>query len=140
DPTAQGGSAEDAFDVVIPSVPGYGFSGKPAGTGWDPDRIAQTWAVLMKRLGYTRYVAQGGDWGAPISSAMARQAPAGLLGIHLNLPATIPPEVDAVLAGGGPAPAGLSGEERAVFESLVTYAREGSAAYNVMMTARPQAL
>ncbi len=116
DPTAHGGSAEDAFDVVIPSMPGYGFSGKPTGTGWDPDHIARAWAELMKRLGYTRYVAQGGDWGAPISSAMARQAPAGLLGIHINLPATVPPEVAAVLAGGGPAPAGLSEKERAAFE------------------------
>src|ERR1700720_1657662 len=81
-PTALGGRAEDAFDVVIPSLPGYGFSGKPTGTGWDPDHIARAWAELMKRLGYTRYVAQGGDWGTPISSAMARQAAAGLLGIH----------------------------------------------------------
>ncbi len=88
DPTAHGGSAEDAFDVVIPSLPGYGFSSKPTGTGWDPDHIARAWAELMKRLRYTRYVAQGGDWGTPISSAMARQAPAGLLGIHINLPAT----------------------------------------------------
>jgi pimeloyl-ACP methyl ester carboxylesterase len=102
DPTAHGGRAEDAFDLVMPSMPGYGFSGKPKGTGWDPDHIARAWAELMKRLGYTRYVAQGGDWGAPISSAMARQAPAGLLGIHINLPATVPPEVAAVLAGGGP--------------------------------------
>ncbi len=140
DPTAHGGSAEDAFDVVIPSVPGYGFSSKPTGTGWDPDHIARTWAELMKRLGYTRYVAQGGDWGAPISSAMARQAPAGLLGIHLNLPATVPPEVAAVLAGGGPAPAGLSEKERAVFESLMTYAKKGNSAYFVIMTARPQAV
>src|SRR5205807_6894305 len=103
DPTAHGGGAEDAFDVVIPSVPGYGFSSKPSGTGWDPDHIAQTWAELMQRLGYTRYVAQGGDWGAPISSAMARQAPAGLLRIHINLPATIPPAVVAALRTGGPA-------------------------------------
>ncbi|OLE63029.1 MAG: multidrug MFS transporter [Deltaproteobacteria bacterium 13_1_20CM_2_69_21] len=140
DPTAHGGSAEDAFDVVIPSVPGYGFSGKPTGTGWDTDHIARAWAELMKRLGYTRYVAQGGDWGAPISSAMARQAPAGLLGIHLNLPATVPPEVTAALASGAPAPAGLSEKERAVLESLMTYAKKGSSAYNVMMTARPQAV
>ena len=140
DPTAHGGRAEDAFDVVIPSVPGYGFSGKPTGTGWDPDHIARAWAELMKRLGYTRYVAQGGDWGAPISSAMARQAPAGLLGIHLNLPATVPPEVAAALAGGGPAPAGLSEKERAVFEALMTYAKQGNSAYFVMMTARPQAV
>ena len=106
DPTAHGGRAEDAFHLVLPSMPGYGFSGKPTETGWDPDRIARAWAELMKRLGYTRYVAQGGDWGAPVSSAMARQAPAGLLGIHINLPATVPPEVAAVLASGGPAPAG----------------------------------
>ena len=91
DPTAYGGRAEDAFDVVIPSMPGYGFSGKPTGTGWDPDRIAQAWAELMTRLGYTRYVAQGGDWGSPVCNAMGRQAPKGLLGIHVNLPATVPP-------------------------------------------------
>jgi pimeloyl-ACP methyl ester carboxylesterase len=137
-PTARGGGAEDAFDVVIPSIPGYGFSGKPTGPGWDPDHIARAWVELMKRLGYTRYVAQGGDWGAPISSAMARQAPAGLLGIHLNLPATLPPEVGAALAGGGPAPAGLSEKERAVFDALIAYAKMGNSAYFVMLTARPQ--
>ena len=93
DPTAHGGTAEDAFDVVIPSLPGYGFSGKPTVTGWDPEHIARAWAELMKRLGYTRYVAQGGDWGTPISSAMARQGAAGLLGIHINLPATVPPKL-----------------------------------------------
>ncbi len=140
DPTARGGGPEGAFDVVIPSVPGYGFSGRPTGTGWDPDHIARAWAELMKRLGYTRYVAQGGDWGAPISSAMARQAPAGLLGIHLNLPATVPPEVAAALAGAGPAPAGLSEKERAVFESLMAYAKGGNSAYFVVMSARPQAV
>jgi Epoxide hydrolase N terminus len=91
DPTAHGGRAQDAFDVVIPSMPGYGFSGKPTATGWNPDRIARAWAELMKRVGYTRYVAQGGDWGSPISSAMARQAPPGLLGIHINLQATYLP-------------------------------------------------
>jgi hypothetical protein len=90
DPTAHGGRAEDAFDLVIPSIPGFGFSGQPTGTDWDPDHIARVWATLMQRLGYTRYVAQGGDWGAPISSAMARHAPAGLLGIHLNYPAAVP--------------------------------------------------
>src|SRR5215470_9392901 len=140
DPTAHGGLAEDAFDVVIPSLPGYGFSGKPTGTGWDPDRIAQAWAELMKRLGYTRYVAQGGDWGTPISSSMARQAPAGLLGIHINLPATVPPEVGAALTVGGPAPAGLSEKERAVFDALDSYRRMNSSAYFTMMTARPQAV
>jgi pimeloyl-ACP methyl ester carboxylesterase len=136
DPTAFGGRAEDAFDVVIPAVPGYGFSGKPTGPGWDPERIARAWAELMKRLGYTRYVAQGGDWGSPISYAMARQAPAGLLGIHVNLPATVPPDVAAALATGGPAPAGLSEQEHAVFDALVAYAKKGSSAYNAMMTAR----
>ena len=137
DPTAHGGSAEDAFDVVIPSVPGYGFSGRPTATGWDPDHIARAWAELMKRLGYTRYVAQGGDWGTPISSAMARQAAAGLVGIHINLPATVPPEVAAALAG-GPEPPGLSDKERAVFEALMTSGKKGNLAYFTMMTARPQ--
>jgi len=126
DPTAHGGSADDAFDVVIPSLPGYGFSGKPTATGWDPDHIARAWAELMQRLGYTRYVAQGGDWGTPISSAMARQRAAGLLGIHINLPATVPPEVAAVLPMGGPAPAGLTEKERAVFDALVGPARWGT--------------
>ena len=140
EPTAHGGSAEDAFDVVIPSMPGYGFSGKPTGAGWGPDRIAQAWAELMKRLGYTSYVAQGGDWGTPVSSAMARQSAAGLLGIHVNLPATVPPEVDAALAAGGPAPAGLSDQERTVFDALGMYRKTGGAAYNVMMTARPQTI
>jgi pimeloyl-ACP methyl ester carboxylesterase len=138
DPTAHGGSAQDAVDVVIPSLPGFGFSGKPTGTGWDPDRIACAWAELMKRLGYTSYVAQGGDWGSPVSSAMARQAAAGLLGIHINLPATVPPEVAAMLPIGGPPPAGLSDNERAVFDALVMNAKKGNAAYFTMMTARPQ--
>jgi pimeloyl-ACP methyl ester carboxylesterase len=137
DPTAHGGRPEDAFDVVIPSLPGYGFSGKPTGTGWDPDRIARAWAELMQRLGYTRYVAQGGDWGTPISSAMARQAAAGLLGIHINLPATVPPEVAAAL-GGSPVPAGLSEKERAVLDALMTSGKNGNLAYFTMMTARPQ--
>jgi pimeloyl-ACP methyl ester carboxylesterase len=140
DPTAHGGRAEDAFDLVIPSLPGYGFSGKPTGSGWDPDHIARAWAELMKRLGYNSFVAQGGDWGAPVTSAMARQAPAGLLGIHLSLPATVPPEVVAALAGGGPAPAGLSIQEGAVFESLMTSAKQGNSAYFAMLTARPQAV
>jgi pimeloyl-ACP methyl ester carboxylesterase len=97
-------------------LPGYGFSGRPTGAGWDPDRIALAWATLMQRLGYTRYVAQGGDWGTPVSSAMARQSAQGLLGIHINLPATVPPEVAAAL-GGGPVPAGLSEQERAVLDA-----------------------
>jgi len=137
DPTAHGGSAEDAFDIVVPSLPGFGFSGRPTSSGWDPDRIALTWAELMKRLGYTRYVAQGGDWGSPISSAMARKNAAGLLGIHINLPATIPVEVAPAL-GGGPLPAGLSEQERATIDTLMRYAKNGNAAYFTMLTARPQ--
>jgi pimeloyl-ACP methyl ester carboxylesterase len=140
DPTAHGGGAGDAFDLVIPSIPGYGFSGKPTDAGWGPDRIALAWAALMQRLGYTRFVAQGGDWGAPISSEMARQRVPGLLGIHLNLPATVPPEVSAALAAGGSAPPGLSEQERAVFDTLMAYARSGSSAYFTMMTARPQTI
>jgi pimeloyl-ACP methyl ester carboxylesterase len=140
DPTAHGGSADDAFHVVIPSVPGYGFSGRPTGTGWDPDHIARVWAELMTRLGYTHYVAQGGDWGAPISSAMARKAPNGFLGMHVNLPAAVPPEVEAALAGGGPAPAGLSEQERATYDTLADYRKKGHPAYFLMMTARPQAV
>ena len=140
DPTAHGGSAEDAFDLVLPSMPGYGFSGKPTDTGWGPDRIARTWAELMKRLGYTRYVAQGGDWGSPVSSAMARQAPAGLLGIHINLPAIVPPEIAAVLAAGGPAPAGLSEKERATFDALSAAAKMGNRSYAAMMGTRPQTI
>jgi pimeloyl-ACP methyl ester carboxylesterase len=136
-PTAHGGRAEDAFDVVVPSLPGYGFSGRPVVTGWDPDRIARAWAELMKRLGYTRYVAQGGDWGAPVTSAMARQGAVGLLGIHINLPATVPPEVAAAL-GGGPVPAGLSDKERVVLEGLMANAKKGNSAYFTMLTARPQ--
>jgi pimeloyl-ACP methyl ester carboxylesterase len=138
DPTAYGGRAEDAFDVVIPSVPGYGYSGRPTDPGWGPERIARAWGELMQRLGYGRYVAQGGDWGSPISSMMARQALPGLLGIHVNLPATLPPEVTAALGTGGPAPAGLSEQERVVFDGLLVYGKMGSSAYNVMMTARPQ--
>ena len=137
DPTSHGGSADDAFDVVIPSVPGYGFSGHPSGTGWDPDRIARAWGELMKRLGYTHYVAQGGDWGTPISSAMARQAAPGLAGIHINLPATVPPEVLPAL-GGAPLPAGISDQERDVIEALRKANMAGSLAYFTMMTARPQ--
>ena len=139
DPAAHGGSAEDAFDLVLPSMPGFGFSGKPTATGWGPDRIARAWSELMNRLGYARYVAQGGDWGSPVSSAMARQAPAGLLGIHINLPATVPSDVAAVLAGGGPAPAGLSEKERAAFDSLDTFYKMRRA-YAVLMGTRPQVI
>jgi pimeloyl-ACP methyl ester carboxylesterase len=138
-PTAHGADARDAFDVIIPSLPGYAFSGKPTGTGWDPEHIARVWAELMKRLGYARYVAQGGDWGSPISSAMARQAPSGLLGIHINLPATVPPEVAAALSG-GPVPAGLSDKERTVLDALMRSGKSGNLAYFTMMTARPQTI
>ena len=139
DPTAFGGRAEDAFDVVIPSLPGYGFSSPPTERGWGPERIARAWDVLMKRLGYTRYVAQGGDWGAVVVEAMGRQAPAGLLAIHTNLPAAVPPDIEKAL-GAGAAPAGISDQERAGFDALAAYRMSGSAAYFVMLTARPQAI
>ncbi|WER50815.1 epoxide hydrolase [Cupriavidus sp. WKF15] len=140
DPSAHGGKVTDAFDVVIPSIPGYGFSGKPTGTGWDPEHVARVWAELMQRLGYNRYVAQGGDWGALITSAMARQAPAGLAGIHLNLPATVPPEAAAALAVGGPAPEGLSSKERATYDAILAFAKQGNSAYITMLGARPQTI
>jgi pimeloyl-ACP methyl ester carboxylesterase len=140
DPTAHGGKAEDAFDLVFPSMPGYGFSGKPTDTGWGPDRIARTWAQLMQRLGYTRYVAQGGDWGSPVSSAMARQAPAGLLGIHINLPAAVPAEILKVVNDGGPAPAGLSEKERAAFDAISSATKMGDRSYAAMMGTRPQTI
>ncbi|WP_114429928.1 epoxide hydrolase [Phyllobacterium bourgognense] len=139
-PTAHGGKPEDAFDVIIPSMPGYGFSGKPTDTGWGPDRTAKIWAELMKRLGYTRYVAQGGDWGSPVSSAMARQAPEGLLGIHINLPAIVPPEIAAVLAVGGPAPEGLTEKERETFDVLAAAGKMGNRSYATMMGTRPQTI
>jgi pimeloyl-ACP methyl ester carboxylesterase len=140
DPTAFGGKAEDAFDVVIPSLPGYGFSSRPIEAGWGSERIGRAWDVLMKRLGYTQYVAQGGDWGAGIVQAMGRQAPTGLLGIHSNFPATVPNDVGAALAGSGPVPPGLSEQERAVFDSLKKYGQSGGRAYVTMMGARPQAV
>jgi pimeloyl-ACP methyl ester carboxylesterase len=139
DPTAFGGRAADAFDVVIPSLPGYGFSSAPTEAGWGSERIGRAWDVLMKRLGYTRYVAQGGDWGAGIVQAMARRAPAGLLAIHTNLPATVPSDVAAALAG-GPVPPGLSEQERAVFDALRKFGQSGEMAYVSMMGARPQAV
>ena len=118
-PTAYGGSASDAFDVVIPSMPGYGFSGKPTTTGWDQARIARAWAVLMKRLGYTRYVAQGGDWGAIINDLLATQGHPELIGMHTNLPAGIPPEINKAAAAGSPAPTGLSAEEKRAYETVL---------------------
>ncbi len=140
DPVAHGGTAADAFDVVIPSIPGYGFSGRATATGWGPEHVARVWAELMRRLGYTRYVAQGGDWGAVITTELARQVPAGLLGIHLNLPATVPPEVTAALVSGGPPPAGLSEPELGVFNALRKYGMSGNSSYFAMLTARPQAM
>ena len=139
DPTAHGGSAEDAFDVVIPSMPGYGFSERPATTGWDPIHIARAWIQLMKGLGYTRYVAQGGDWGAQITDVMGAEAPPGLLGIHSNMPGTVPPEVSKALATGGPAPTGLSDEESRAFEQLSFLYTKGIG-YATEMNLRPQTL
>jgi pimeloyl-ACP methyl ester carboxylesterase len=138
DPTAYGGSAEDAFDVVIPSMPGYGFSGKPTSTGWGPERMGRAWNVLMKRLGYDRYVAQGGDWGAFVVDQMGLQAPAGLLAIHSNMPATVPAEVDKALQAGAPPPSGLSAEEQRAYEQLVRTFKQVE--YAKYMAARPQTL
>ena len=118
-PTAYGATAADAFHVVIPSMPGYGFSGKPTSTGWGPERMGRAWDSLMKRLGYTRYVAQGGDWGAFVVDQMGLQQPAGLLAIHTNMPATVPADVDKALLAGSPPPPGLSAEELRAYEQLV---------------------
>src|ERR687892_454097 len=115
-PTAHGASASDAFHLVIPSMPGYGFSGKPATTGWGPERIASAWIVLMKRLGYDRFVAQGGDWGALVVDMMGVQAPPELIGIHTNMPGAVPADVSQAIQSGGPAPSGLSDEERDRYE------------------------
>jgi len=137
DPTAHGGRGEDAFHLVVPSMPGYGFSERPQGTGWGPDRMARAWDLLLKRLGYTRYVSQGGDWGSVVADVMGRQAPAGLLGIHVNMPATVPTELVKAINNGEPTPAGLSAKERAAFESLSTFFTK-NAGYGVMMVTRPQ--
>jgi pimeloyl-ACP methyl ester carboxylesterase len=139
DPPAHGGSAEDAFDVVVPSMPGYGFSGKPTSPGWDPVHIARAWITLMRRLGYTRFVAQGGDWGAQITDVMGAEAPPELLGIHSNMPGTVPPDVSRALATGGPAPAGLSDDERRAYEQLSFLYTKGIG-YATEMGLRPQTL
>ena len=139
DPTAYGGHAEDAFDLVLPTYPGYGFSGKPQETGWNPDRVARAWAELMRRLGYTRYVSQGGDYGSLVSESMARQALPGLIGIHVNMPGTVPPFVAKALSNGDPAPAGLSETEKAAFDSLDAFYKK-EAGYSAQMATRPQTL
>jgi pimeloyl-ACP methyl ester carboxylesterase len=139
DPTAYGGRAEDAFDLVLPSMPGYAFSGRPTTTGWNPEHIARAWDTLMSRLGYRRYVAQGGDWGSVVADVMARQAPAGLLGIHVNMPATVPPEIAKALQAGEPAPSGMSADEKRAYEQMnALYTRGGG--YAGIMVTRPQTL
>jgi pimeloyl-ACP methyl ester carboxylesterase len=137
-PTAHGGKASDAFHVVVPSMPGYGFSGKPTTTGWGPDRIARAWDVLMKRLGYTRYAAQGGDWGAIVVDQMGVQAPEGLLAIHINMPCVIPPAIDAAALAGAPVPAGLSADEKHAYERLAAFYKD--VYYAFFMGTRPQTL
>ena len=138
-PTAHGASAADAFHLVIPSMPGYGFSGKPTATGWDPARIARAWVVLMQRLGYPRFVAQGGDWGAMVSELMAKQAPPELLGIHVNMPATVPPDIAKALQCGDPPPSGLSADERRAYEELNDFYTK-HIGYAIEMGTRPQTL
>lgn len=138
-PTAYGGSATDAFHVVIPSMPGYGFSGKPTGTGWGPERIARAWTVLMKRLGYTRFVAQGGDWGAVVVDMMGVQAPPELLGIHTNMPGIFPADINGAAFSGAPAPSGLSAEETLAYERAQLVYQKGIG-YAYQMGLRPQTL
>ncbi|HEX4263761.1 MAG TPA: epoxide hydrolase [Verrucomicrobiae bacterium] len=139
DPTAYGGHAEDAFDVVIPSIPGYGFSDKPTAPGWDPQHIARAWTVLMKRLGYTKFVAQGGDWGDSITEQMALQAPPELLGIHVNMAATVPADISKALSLGNPPPSGLSAEERNAWDQLDYFFKHG-VGYAAEMKNKPQTL
>jgi pimeloyl-ACP methyl ester carboxylesterase len=138
-PTAHGGSRDDAFDLVLPSMPGYGFSERPKTKGWDGDRMARAWAVLMRRLGYTRYVSQGGDWGSVISDKMAAQKPAGLLAIHVNMPGVVPPEIARILQCGDPAPANLGADELAAFNKLNELYKRGNG-YAIEQTTRPQTL
>jgi pimeloyl-ACP methyl ester carboxylesterase len=139
DPVAYGGKAEDAFDVVIPSIPGYGFSGKPTELGWNPVRIAKAWIALMERLGYKKYVAQGGDWGNAISETMALMAPPELIAIHTNMAATVPAEISKALSSGGPMPAGLSADEQKAYQQLDFFNKKGLA-YAQEMGLRPQTL
>jgi pimeloyl-ACP methyl ester carboxylesterase len=138
-PTAHGGSPADAFDVVIPSLPGHGFSGTPTDLGWDPIRIARAWIVLMQRLGYRRYVAQGGDWGNAVTEQLALLRPAGLIGIHTNMPATVPADIETALHAGGPPPASLSAEERYAWDQLDDFYKHGLG-YAQEMAGRPQTL
>jgi pimeloyl-ACP methyl ester carboxylesterase len=139
DPTAHGAGAADAFDLVIPSMPGYGFSGKPTTTGWDPAHIARAWVMLMKRLGYKKFVAQGGDWGAIITDLMGAQGHPELLGIHVNMPGVFAPDIDKAAVTGAPAPAGLSADERLAYEQLALEYAKGIG-YGFQMGLRPQAL
>ena len=138
-PKAHGGNAADAFDVVIPSLPGYGFSGKPTTVGWDPIRIARAWVVLMDRLGYKRYVAQGGDWGNAVTEQMALLQPPGLIGIHTNMPATVPDDINTAAFAGAPAPSGLSADEKHAYDQLVYFYKHGLG-YAQEMSNRPQTL
>jgi pimeloyl-ACP methyl ester carboxylesterase len=139
DPEAHGGQASDAFHLVIPSLPGYGFSGKPSAAGWGPERVARTWTVLMQRLGYTAYVAQGGDWGALITQLMGAQAAPGLLGIHTNMPGAVPPDIDKAALAGAPAPSGLAADERHAYDQLAFfYAHD--LGYALTIANRPQTM
>jgi len=139
DPTAHGGTEADAFHLVIPSLPGYGFSGKPTAPGWHPVRIAQAWATLMQRLGYTRYVAQGGDWGNAVSEIMALQEPPGLLGIHTNMAATLPPDISKALGAGAPPPTDLGPDEKRAYEQVAFFYKKGLG-YAIEMNNRAQTL